>query len=81
MSSEKIMNIKYIYAKGVEDENTDFITKEIQNKLSEFTPQFNEQNGTLYIIVINRGVFRCTWDNIDKELNDKMVEHVSKYYV
>ena len=64
---------------GIDDNK--FITKEIQNKLSEFAKAFNEQKGTLYISVIDRGRFRCNWDNIDKALSDKMIEHVSKYYV
>ena len=81
MNSEKIRDVRYLYAKGVENENTDFITGEIQNKLSQFAKTFNEQGGTLYISVVDRGRFRCNWDNIDKELSDKMIEHLSKYYV
>lgn len=81
MTDEKITKVSYAYVKGLEDEPTDFITNDIQSKLSQFAKEFNKQNGTLIICVIGHGRFRCGWEGIDKELNEKMTNQVSLFQV
>ena len=67
-----IENVAFRMTKETENESTTFITNLLQNKLSSFANDFNEQHGTLIINVIAPGRFRYEFESITDELRAKI---------